>query len=186
MKYLRLANVPVFSEPDLQCPRKPVSCCVVGIPVVIQAAWFSAGATMPIISIVGYIVGVVGIIYGVRCYYNLWRWARLCQNTSIAIEYKGRVKTRQPITEWLLWGNMLDRDKDSNGRIMYHEGGTRIAIIRSWKGDKTRLRDMIGEAYRAINRARMNRKTSAPAPRAGKMKATDDTPQKNRVREAIK
>ena len=138
------------------------------------------------LGIIGLAIGLVGFIYGVNCYYKLWQWARLCQNTIIAIEYKGRVRTRQPITEWLLWGNMLDRDKDSNGRIMYHQGGTRIAIIRSWKGDKTRRRDMIGEVYRAINRARVNRKSSAPAPRAGKVKGTDETPQKNRIREAIR
>ncbi len=127
-----------------------------------------------ILGAIGLIFGLIGFAYGIRCYYELWRWARLSQNTRIAIEYKGKVKTQQPLTEWLLWGNMLDRDKDSNGRIIYHQGGTRIALLRTWHGDKTRFRDMFGEARRAIGRARVNKKTSAPAPKTGTYKVKDE------------
>ncbi len=136
-----------------------------------------------IVSIVGICVGVLGIAFALRFYYELWKWARQCQNVRIAIEYKGKVKTQQPIIEWLLWANQLDRDKDSNGRVLYHLGGTRVAILKGW-GNTLTFHHMLRDGARGIIKAALpSRKTKAPTKRTGAWKATDQTPKENRIRQ---
>lgn len=81
--------------------------------------------------------GLAGIAFGARCYWELKKWARQCQGLRIAVSFKRRVVLQAPLVEWLLWGNLLDKDKDSNGRVVYKMGGTTIAIIkRSHKAPK--------------------------------------------------
>ncbi len=76
------------------------------------------------------IFGVFGIAYAVKMYYELWKWARQCQYARIVIAYKGKVRLNAPIQEWMLWTNLLDKDKDSNGRMIYTMGGTSVAIVK--------------------------------------------------------
>lgn len=135
-----------------------------------------------ILGIVGIVVGVTGLAFALRFYYELWKWARQCQNVRIAIEYKGKVKTQQPIVEWLLWANQLDRDKDSNGRVLYHLGGTRVAILKGWGSTLTFRHMLTGGARSLIRSGKPRRKMAAPAaPRMGKWQATDQTPPENKI-----
>ena len=83
------------------------------------------------INIIAGIVTVLSLLFALRCYLELREWAHRCQNARIAIAYKGRVKMQAPLTEWMLWCEMLEKDKKSNGRVIYGMGGTSIAIYRT-------------------------------------------------------
>lgn len=120
--------------------------------------------TVDIISIA---FGVIGVVYGLRCYRELWKWARQCQHARIAIAYKGRVKLQAPLVEWLLWCNMLDKDKDSNGRVVYSMGGTSIAITKAVLPP--------GKVRRAIRGARAKGGVASPPVREGSWSAKDQT-----------
>lgn len=127
--------------------------------------------------IVGVGVGTIGILFGLRCYYELWKWARTCQSARIAIAYKRKVKLQGPLTEWIAWINMLDKDKDSQGRVVYTMGGTSVAITRADAKVSIRFREWV----RIRLAKRQNRKTSPPQPNVieGKWSATDQTPKEN-------
>lgn len=75
-------------------------------------------------------VGILGVAFGLKCYSELRKWARQCQYARIAISYKGKVKLHAPLTEWIAWVNMLDKDKDSHGRVVYRMNGTAVAITK--------------------------------------------------------
>lgn len=76
------------------------------------------------------VFGVLGVAYGLVCYWKLWQWARQCQGARIVVAYKNKVKLNAPMVEWLVWANMLDKDKDHNGRNIYRMGGTDVAIVK--------------------------------------------------------
>lgn len=82
------------------------------------------------LSVVGVLFGVLGIAYGIRCYWELRKWAHLIKYARIVIAYKGKVKLNAPLQEWALWCKMAEQDKSSNGRVVYTLGGTRVAILR--------------------------------------------------------
>lgn len=112
-----------------------------------------------ILEIISLIVGVLGILFGLRCYYELWKWARQCQHARIAVEFKRKVKLDRPLVEWLSWANQLENDKAANGHVVYMMGGTRIAVMKPGKRP--------GKVQQAIRYAR-RRKSTAP-PRTGKL-----------------
>lgn len=85
---------------------------------------------MSVIDIISIVFGLAGFGCAVWFYVHLYRWARQCQGARIAIAYKGKVKTHAPITEWLAWVSMLDKDEQSNGRVLYKLGGTTVAITK--------------------------------------------------------
>lgn len=75
------------------------------------------------------IFGVLGWLAAGWFYLHLWRWARQCQHARIAIAYKQKVKLEAPLVEWLAWVKMVDKDKQSHGRVVYRLGGTSVAIV---------------------------------------------------------
>lgn len=81
-------------------------------------------------GVVGVIVGITGIAWAVRFYWELRKWAYLIKYGRIVVAYKGKVKLNAPLQEWALWAKKSEEDKTSNGRVIYHVGGTRIAVLR--------------------------------------------------------
>ena len=81
-------------------------------------------------GVAGGIIGVLGFAWGVRFYWELRKWAHLIKYARIVVAYKGKVKLNAPLEEWALWCKMAERDKSSNGRVVYQVGGTRVAILR--------------------------------------------------------
>lgn len=82
---------------------------------------------------IGYIVGVLGLLFGANCYYHLWRWARDCQYARIAISFKGKVALDAPLVEWLLWSRKVRKDigrdrRRSKGRVVYRQRETAVAV----------------------------------------------------------
>lgn len=108
------------------------------------------------LAVGGLLIGAAGFTCAVWFYRNLWRWAKQCDHARITVAYKGRVKLNAPLTEWLLWCNQLDRDKDATGRVVYVFGGTQVAILKKSFVDKGKIRT-------AIESARPRRKTATPA-----------------------
>ena len=85
-------------------------------------------------SVVEYIsigFGLFGICFGLRCYRELYKWARQCQHARIAIAYKRRVQLQAPLVEWVKWCNQLDKDKDSHGRVVWRQGYASVAITKA-------------------------------------------------------
>jgi hypothetical protein len=89
-------------------------------------------------------IGVLGVAFGVTCYYRLWKFARQCQHARIVVAYKQKVKLNAPLLEWLLWVNMLDRDKDAHGRMLYSVGGTSVSIIKKSFVERSPLHELVG------------------------------------------
>lgn len=87
--------------------------------------------------VVGSALAIIGISYGFLCYYKLWKFARQCQQARIVVAQKGRVRLNAPLLEWLLWCNMLDQDKDANGRMILNLSGMSVSIIKKSFGEKT-------------------------------------------------
>lgn len=74
--------------------------------------------------------GLVGIAFGVVCGYRLWRWERQLAGARIAIAYKQKVRMQAPLFEWLQWANLLGKDEQSTGRVVYRMGATSVAILK--------------------------------------------------------
>lgn len=75
-------------------------------------------------------VGAIGIFLAVGFYLELRKWAHLIKYGRIVVAYKNKVRLNAPIQEWALWAKMAERDKSSNGRVVYSMGQTRVALIR--------------------------------------------------------
>ena len=92
-----------------------------------------------VLTIVGWVVGAVGLLFGTYCYMGYRRLAHQCQQARIAIAYKGKVKIHAPLMEVLLWYRVMLKDKQHpGGRVIYHVGGTRIALTRPVKPERGR------------------------------------------------
>jgi hypothetical protein len=89
------------------------------------------------------VLAVLGVAWAITMYYKLWQWARQCQHARIVVAWKGKVQLNAPILEWMLWANLLDQDKDANGRVVYMNGGTRVAIIKRSFVAKGPMREFI-------------------------------------------
>jgi hypothetical protein len=79
---------------------------------------------------VGLIVGIIGVAFGLYCGWKLRQWEHHLARSRIAIAYKGKVKMNTPLYEWLLWANRLDKDQQSRGRAVYKMGSTTVAILK--------------------------------------------------------
>ena len=77
------------------------------------------------------LTGLAGFLFGIRCYLELWRWARQCQHARIAIACKRKVQLQAPLIEWLMWVNQLDRDEMSTGRVVYKNKEVTVAITKA-------------------------------------------------------
>ena len=123
------------------------------------------------LAVGGGVVGLVGVAFGGRCYWELWKWARQCQGARITVAYKRKVKLDAPLLEWLLWVNMLDKDKDTHGRVVYTVGGTTIAIRKQVKPPRKGLRHV----WRTIRKPKVKRGPGGvPAVREGSWKVASD------------
>jgi hypothetical protein len=87
--------------------------------------WILVGAT-----IFGLLVGLVGAYLAWAYHRDLHAWTDQCNHARIVVAYKNKVKINAPITEWIMWCNMLDKDNKANGRTVYRIGGTDVAIIK--------------------------------------------------------
>lgn len=73
------------------------------------------------------VAGWFAAIYlGVR----LYRWERQLAGARVAVAYKQKVKMDAPLVDWLKWANMLRRDEQARGRVVYRMGGTSVAILK--------------------------------------------------------
>lgn len=104
------------------------------------------------IELAAIVFGVLGIAFGLRCYLELWRWARQCQNAKIAIAHNRRVQINAPLSEWLAWANQLTRDEASTGRVVYRNNKVSVAILRPKNESSLRA---------ALRRVRKRGKTTA-------------------------
>lgn len=138
-----------------------------------------------IVEIISGVVALVSVAYTIRIYHELWTWARMCQNVRIAIAYKNKVKMDYPLTEWILWTNLLDRDKDSNGRVVYNMGSTRVAIIKRYAGEWTWRRAIMArvKAHQLARQKPPPNVSSNPTVKTGKWSAHDETPPQNRIKQ---
>lgn len=74
------------------------------------------------------VFGVLGILFGLKCYHELWKWAKQCQRAQIVIAYNKKVRLSASLSEWLGWVNQLPND--ANGRAVYHHNHTSVSILR--------------------------------------------------------
>ena len=119
------------------------------------------------------VVTVLAIVFAARCYVELWKWARQCQQAQIAVSYKRKVVLVAPLVEWLLWCNQL-RENEANGRVIYRMGQTSVALIKK--------RSTVKRAILASLRIGMakQKRTGAPPVKQGTWSAEDQTPQANK------
>lgn len=80
--------------------------------------------------------GVLGVTFGVRCYVELWRWAKQCQRARIVVAYNRKVQLDASLAEWLGWVNQLD-GQDANGRVVYRNVKVSVAILKRKAKDTT-------------------------------------------------
>lgn len=106
---------------------------------------------MTLLTIGSFAVGVFGVAYGVRFYWELRKWAYLIKYARIVVAYKGKVKLNAPLQEWALWCKMAEEDKSANGRVVYQMGGTRVAILRKSFVPDTPLKRLV-TAFRKMRR----------------------------------
>jgi hypothetical protein len=74
-------------------------------------------------------IALLAIVFAVNCYIHLWKWARMCQNASIAIAYNGKVRFNATLVEWLTWCNSLRHEGKSRGRTVYKANKVSVSIL---------------------------------------------------------
>lgn len=84
------------------------------------------------IDYVALALGAGGLAFGALSYSHLRRWVRHARSARIAIAYKRKVVLDAPLTEWIEWSHMLDKDQD-RGRVVYRGGHVSVAIARPRK-----------------------------------------------------
>lgn len=120
------------------------------------------------LTVIAFTVAVIGITFGIRCYVELWRWAKQCQNARIVVGHKKRVQIDAPLVDWLAWANQLNDDQKGRGRIVYRNGYTAVAIMRP--DAPVASRAMLRRIRQTIN-ARRSRNAPAPPEPAREKKA---------------
>ena len=137
--------------------------------------------------VVGYIVGIIGLGAALWFYYHLWRWAREMQYARIAIAYKGKVKVDATLTEWLLWTRQADKDKYSNGRVVFQVQGVRVAILKMAHqkfGPRQFVREVTSWITKPVNNTvktlKGSEKLKSPV-KVGKWTSSDETPEENKL-----
>lgn len=110
--------------------------------------------------------GVLGVAYGIRCYWELYKWARQCQNARIAISFKRKVRLQAPLVEWLLWANNVKKDKLATGQVVFSQANVSVAVVQADTPP--------GKVRKAIRTARGRHGQTAP--QQGRWSARDETP----------
>lgn len=77
-----------------------------------------------------FLVTLVSVCFTLRYWIELRRWAHLIKYGRVVVAYKAKVKLNAPLQEWALWCRAAQEDDSVNGRVIYHLGGTRIAILK--------------------------------------------------------
>ena len=73
--------------------------------------------------------GVAGVIFGVRCYMELRKWARMCQRATIAIAQNRKVQMNAPLVDWVTWCHQLTKEEAARGRTVYRNGKVSVSIL---------------------------------------------------------
>jgi hypothetical protein len=73
-------------------------------------------------------VGVVGVASACWFYYHLWKWARDCQQATVAVAFKRKVVMSPTLVELLLWSRKVPDEQ--NGQVFYKGPNVTVAIIR--------------------------------------------------------
>lgn len=81
-------------------------------------------------EIAAYVFGVLGLACGVVFGLRLRAWERQLAGARIAVAYKQKVRLQAPLVEWLTWANMLAKDEQSTGRVVYRQASTTVAILK--------------------------------------------------------
>lgn len=116
-------------------------------------------------------LAVLSTAFAIHFYKELFKWARECQSAQIAIAWKGKVTVVAPLVEWMLWSRQLS-GKEENGRVVYHNGGTRVALIKRRKQSKKRM--SVKNTLTSMFGLRGGSTTSTPTPKQGTAVARDD------------
>src|ERR1700722_19877789 len=125
------------------------------------------------------ILGVVAVIGWVCCFVNgrrLKQWSDFCQHGRIFISYKGKVKLQAPLTEWVLWAKMLDKDQASKGRPVYQMGGTAVGVAKAAVPKRVGFWARVAARKTMPDRKPSDTKADPHTVSKGKYKATDETP----------
>ena len=94
---------------------------------------------MTTLDIVCLALAVLGAGAAAWFYYHLWKWARDCQQATIAIAYKRKVVMSPTLVELLLWSRKVPDQQ--NGQTFYKAPNVTIAIVkRDKRGWRTRRR----------------------------------------------
>lgn len=80
------------------------------------------------LSLVAFVFGLAGIMFGISCYWNTRKWARLCQRSRIVIAYNRRVKLNATLLEFIDWISSLD--EGARGREIFRGGKVSVSILK--------------------------------------------------------
>ena len=87
--------------------------------------------------VVSLVIGVAGASAAAWFYYHLWKWARDCQQATIAVAFKRKVVMSPTLVELLLWSRKVPAGQ--NGQTFYRAGNVTVAIVkREKRSRKTR------------------------------------------------
>lgn len=77
-------------------------------------------------------IGVFGILFGLNCYRELWKWAKQCQRGRIVIAYNRRVQLDASLAEVLAWISQLQK-QEAKGREIYRVHKMSVSILKDSK-----------------------------------------------------
>lgn len=72
--------------------------------------------------------GVAGIAFGISCYLNTRKWARLCKRSRIVIAYNRRVQLNATLLEFIDWITSLE--DGARGREIYRGNKVSVSILK--------------------------------------------------------
>lgn len=127
---------------------------------------------MNALEILCLLVAVLGVAFAGRCYLELHRWARFVNSGRIIVSRKGRVVINNNVRDWVLWIRSLDHEKETGGRVLYSYNNTQVAIRKAIPP--------VGKFGEKWIKWR-TRNDEKPQPRFGKVVATDQTPDENKL-----
>lgn len=92
------------------------------------------------VVVLAFVAGFCAVLAG-WFYYQLWKWARDCQQATVVVGYKRKVVMSPTLVELLLWSRKVP--KEQSGQTFYKARDVTIAITkreqRSWR-DRRRIR----------------------------------------------
>lgn len=95
---------------------------------------------MDVTSIVLAFVAGFSLVLAGWFYYQLRKWARDCQQATIAVAYKRKVVMSPTLVELMLWSRKVP-DKQ-NGQVFYKAANVTVAIIKRDKRTRRQRRQI--------------------------------------------